>query len=180
MAQKGNTQWMYLVGGALVVVALVYYLGNSRTTTASTGATEQQVSRRDLEVDIHLPGHSDSDVGAKVEHYQNQASEPLPRPKDTSLSCAGKDQLKPEELLPLDEDTEWSKANPVQQTLQDKNFLTAGHNVGINTVGQTLRNANLQLRSEPPNPQTIVSPWLQSTIEPDVMRQPLEIGGGCP
>jgi hypothetical protein len=44
-------------------------------------------------------------------------------------------------------------------------------------VGQTLRNANLQIRSEPPNPQVAVSPWLNSTIEPDINRRPFEIGG---
>jgi hypothetical protein len=59
------------------------------------------------------------------------------------------------------------------------NFLTAGYHIGINTVGQTLRNANRQLRSEPLNPQVPVSPWLQTTIEPDTNRRPLEIGGGC-
>ena len=42
---------------------------------------------------------------------------------------------------------------------------------------QVLRNANLQLRSEPPNPQVKVSPWLQTTIETDTNRRPLEIGG---
>ena len=47
----------------------------------------------------------------------------------------------------------------------------------VNTVGQTLRNANRQLRSEPPNPQVKVSPWLQTTIEADTNRRPLEIGG---
>ena len=47
----------------------------------------------------------------------------------------------------------------------------------MNTVGQTLRNANYQLRSEPPNPQVKVSPWQQTTIEPDTNRRPMEIGG---
>ena len=32
-------------------------------------------------------------------------------------------------------------------------LLRAGYHIGINTVGQSLRNANLQLRSEPANPQ---------------------------
>ena len=40
-----------------------------------------------------------------------------------------------------------------QGSLGDQNFLNAGFHVGINTVGQSLRNANLQLRSEPGNPQ---------------------------
>ena len=64
-----------------------------------------------------------------------------------------------------------------QGSVGDQNFLNAGFHVGINTVGQTLRNANLQLRSEPPNPQVKVSPWLQSTIEPDTNGKPMEIGG---
>ena len=39
-------------------------------------------------------------------------------------------------------------------------------------------NANLQIRSEPPNPQLYVGPWNQSSIEPDFMRPPLNIGSG--
>ena len=50
---------------------------------------------------------------------------------------------------------------------------------GIDTVGGTLRNSNLQLRSEPPNPKAQVSPWSNSTIEPDLMRVPLELGCGA-
>ena len=40
--------------------------------------------------------------------------------------------------------------------------------MGIDTIGNTLRNANLQVRSEPANPQTQVSPWLNTTISPDL------------
>ncbi len=95
-------------------------------------------------------------------------------PKD----CFPKDQLSPSELLPSDTNTTWSQVNPLGQgDLQGQSFLNAGFHVGANTVGQTLRNANLQLRSEPPNPQVKVSPWLQSTIEADTNRKPLEIGG---
>lgn len=95
-------------------------------------------------------------------------------PKD----CYPKDQLSPAELLPGDANSTWAQVNPAGQgSLGDQNFLNAGFHVGVNTVGQTLRNANLQLRSEPPNPQVKVSPWLQSTIEPDTNRKALEIGG---
>ena len=61
--------------------------------------------------------------------------------------------------------------------LGEQNFLEAGHHVGVNTVGQSLRNANRQLRSEPANPDTKVSPWMQTTIGSDLNRRPLEIGG---
>jgi hypothetical protein len=59
------------------------------------------------------------------------------------------------------------------------NLLRAGHWNGIDTVGSSLRNANLQVRSEPPNPQSPVSIWNNTTISPDMMRVPLEIGQGC-
>jgi hypothetical protein len=58
------------------------------------------------------------------------------------------------------------------------NFLNAGYLTGIDTVGSSLRNANLQLRSDVPCPQIVVSPWMNTTIEPDPFRQPLEIGCG--
>ena len=93
-------------------------------------------------------------------------------------SCFPRSQLTPEELLPTEECNVWSKSNPYGSgSLADRNFLQAGWATGISTVGSTMRNANLQLRSEPPNPQVKVSPWLQTTINPDFGRKPLELGG---
>lgn len=89
-----------------------------------------------------------------------------------------KDTLTPEQLLPQDNSSTWNQVNPSGEgSLKDRNFLQSGFHIGINTVGQTLRNANLQLRSEPPCPQVKVSPWMTSTIEPDVSRRPFEIAG---
>ena len=92
--------------------------------------------------------------------------------------CYPKDVLSAPDLLPRDANTTYAQVAPNGQgSLQDKNFLTAGFHIGINTVGQTLRNANLQLRSDPPNPHVKVSPWNQTTIESDTNRRPMEIGG---
>jgi hypothetical protein len=84
----------------------------------------------------------------------------------------------PSALLPNDTNSQWASVNPQGGgMLKSVNLLQAGSMIGINTVGSTMRNANLQLRSEPPNPQGSVGPWNNSTIEYDVTRQPLEIGG---
>jgi hypothetical protein len=91
--------------------------------------------------------------------------------------CFPKDQLNPADLLPGDANSTWAQVAPNGQgELGDQNFLSSGYHVGINTVGSSLRNANMQLRSDPPCPQVTVSPWLQSTIAPDLSRLPLEIG----
>jgi hypothetical protein len=94
-------------------------------------------------------------------------------------SCSAGNVPDPSELLPKDQNNEWARLNPVGgHDVMNVNLLKAGYHSGIDTVGSTLRNANLQLRSEPPNPTAKVSPWLNSTIEPDLMRVPLEIGCG--
>ena len=114
-------------------------------------------------------------VGEKIqgEYNSNPALQQL-----RQAACFPKEMLTPEELKPQDNSSLWAQVNPQGEgTLKGRSFLQAGHHIGINTVGQTLRNANLQLRSEPPNPQVLVSPWNQTTIEPDVNRRPLEIGG---
>ena len=91
--------------------------------------------------------------------------------------CYPREQLTASELLPImkDSNSQWAQMNPTGSgDLQGKNFLSAGALVGVNTIGQSLRNANYQLRAEHPNPQMLVSPWQQSTIEPDLQRRPLE------
>jgi hypothetical protein len=94
-------------------------------------------------------------------------------------SCSKPNIQNPAELLPKDTNSQWAQLNPSGKgELANINLLKAGYHIGIDTVGQTLRNANLQIRSEPPNPQLNVGPWNTSTISPDFMRPPLEIGSG--
>lgn len=82
----------------------------------------------------------------------------------------------PADLLPKDNNSQWAQLNKPSGNQDGTNFLKAGYHTGINTVGNSLRNANLQLRSEPPNPQLNVGPWSNTTIEPDKYRLPFEIG----
>jgi hypothetical protein len=94
-------------------------------------------------------------------------------------TCSTANIQNPSELLPKDKNSQWAQLNPSGKgELANVNLLRAGYHIGIDTIGQSLRNANLQIRSEPPNPQLYVGPWNQSTIEPDFMRPPLEIGAG--
>ncbi len=95
---------------------------------------------------------------------------------EAPAGCYPRDQLTPAELLPKDMNSIWAEQNPMGPgSLKGKNFLSAGALIGVNTVGQSLRNANLQVRSEPPNPQVPVSIFLQSTIGPDISHRTLEI-----
>jgi hypothetical protein len=95
-------------------------------------------------------------------------------------SCTPQQTVDPLELLPKDVNSQWAQLNPTGAgDLKGVNLLSAGALIGIDTIGNTLRNANLQVRSEPPNPQLNVGPWNNTTIAPDLMRVPLEIGCGA-
>ncbi len=100
----------------------------------------------------------------------------------TPSTCYPQQALKPEDLLPSQESDaikEFNLAQPIGEgILADVNLLDAGAHIGINTVGQSLRNANHQLRADPPNPQVQVSPWMNTTIAPDLPRRPLD-GESC-
>jgi hypothetical protein len=92
-------------------------------------------------------------------------------------SCVKQNVADPRELLPKDANSEFSQLNPQGAgDLQNVSLLTAGTLQGINTVGTSLRNANLQLRSEPANPRMNIGPWNNSTITSDSNRRDLEIG----
>ena len=97
----------------------------------------------------------------------------------TSSSAMNKAIANPSDLLPSDSNSSWASLNPMGD-LKNINLLNPTQVVGINTQGSSLRNANLQLRSEPPNPRTNTNcPWNISTIEDDKFRKPLEIGSSA-
>lgn len=132
---------------------------------------EEEVNASEGEGDENVTFRNVPENQTEPQQNNNEESGRLP------TECYPKDTLTPQDLLPQDSNSTWAQTVPAGQgSLGDQNFLNAGFHVGINTVGQSLRNANLQLRSEPANPQMKVSPWLQSTIDPDVNRKALEIG----
>jgi len=84
-------------------------------------------------------------------------------------------RLLPKDLLPLNDDNLYADAD----SLEGQNFLDAGYHSGINTVGSSLRNANLQLRADPVINKVNVGPWNNSTIQADNNRKPLDGPSDC-
>jgi hypothetical protein len=111
-----------------------------------------------------------------TEGFENLAPSPMPfAGAEKPANCYPKNQLTPQELLPNDPNSKWAQVNPMGAgDIAGKNFLNSGALIGVDTVGQSNRNASWDIRSLPANPQVQVSPWMQSTIEPDLVRRPLE------
>ena len=102
-----------------------------------------------------------------------------PATASQNAGYAAQPVAQPSDLLPQDQNSQWAALNPAAMTQGGMpDLLQAGYHIGLDTIGQTLRNANLQLRSDPVIPKSDVGPWNQSTIEADLGRVPLELGVG--
>ena len=152
--------------------------------TPSIPNTVQSVENSQIGVDSrNTGGPSDIQQGqlAAAEPQGNEFNLPIQGIQTAPSNCYPQNTLTPQDLLPEGQATEIQQFNEGipdvgEGILRGVNYLDAGFHVGVNTVGQSLRNANLQLRAEPPNPRTQVSPWLMSTIDPDLSRRPLSDG----
>ena len=170
----------------LTVLALgaVVYLLTSNNSVAATTTTSKASFEPFANVQPTITQQQMVDASDSIEDIEQPQSLSVQQDNvNTNLSqmpseCYPKDVLSSADLLPRDANSQWAQVNPSGQgSLADQNFLTSGFHIGINTVGQSLRNANRQLRSEPLNPQVKVSPWQQTTIEPDINRRPFEVQG---
>jgi hypothetical protein len=165
----------YGAGGALLLLAVLYGLYALFAHLWAKGAAGEEAMGA-----ARPAAYGDSRPPAAAQ--ESQVAGPAPAHGGgggMALPAACGAGQNPADLLPRDANGQWAQLNPAGKgALADVNLLKAGYHIGIDTVGQTLRNANMQIRSEPPNPQINVGPWNMSTIESDFMRPPLEVGQG--
>lgn len=183
----------------LAVVALAVYAYAPKLKGLLSGVGMEKFANHEIIPKVTAGGsmggnamNTAGPVAKKSEHAVKNSDHAVPKPSEAKeeafadyaavgpvankpQGCYPREQLNPMDLLPSDPNSQWAQVNPTGAgDIQGKNFLSAGALIGINTIGQSMRNANLQLRAEPPNPQVQPGPWNQSTIEPDLSRRPLE------
>ena len=147
---------LLIIGLVFLVIALYQYSQNKNVF--QSGMTSMPASN----------SHPKKNVSFSVENTPTQKPTSVP-----SAASLNKPAADPSDLLPASSNNEFSASNPLSGT----NFLSPHASPGLNTQGSSLRNPNLQLRSEPPNPRSNTNcPWNISTIEGDKYRRPLEIG----
>lgn len=66
----------------------------------------------------------------------------------------------------------WNVMNT--EALAQQDFLAPVQQFGTDTVMSSLRNSSYDIRNNIPNPMNVVSPWMNSTITPDLQRRPLD------
>lgn len=122
----------------------------------------------------NLSGSNDITVGPGVA-FDGAAGVPV----DFAGSCSGVNPAavwQSTQLLPsancgqsLEGTSDWSTFAPSDPSVV--NFLSAGMLAGADTISTTLKNASLDLRSEPAVPSTFQSPWNQSSWVTDAAQR---------
>ena len=173
----------------LVSVALIYFINNYSASKGSVSEGNQGARPDQLAGGANLGENAQapSNPGKGCQNGNYKATGPSNHKFASAqgmntnshglpASCNKQASVDPSQLLPSGGgDNAFSSMNPgCGGDIKNVSLLKAGHHIGINTVGNSLRNPNLQIRSEPPNPMVKVSPWMQSTITPDTLRKPLE------
>lgn len=72
-------------------------------------------------------------------------------------------------MMPQEIENGWFDVEPLQSTkkIRGTHMIHPKVHMGINTVGNSMRNATHDIRGDIPNPKIPVSPFNNSTIEPD-------------
>ena len=169
--KSDNAKWIFVV---IVVLILGYSLMNYSN---AKGLVLDNMQTNMVEPSTK-PTMNAGVEAAKPEDYNKP-----PTSVDSSVSGLADfqkvDSATPTDLLPSDKNSEFATLTPTNTGSADlPDMLQAGSLIGVDTIGQTLRNANLQVRSDPVIEKTNVGPWSNSTIEPNLSQVPFEIGCG--
>jgi hypothetical protein len=92
----------------------------------------------------------------------------------TKRKITDEDIFKSDEYLPQDQNKDWFEVMPEPISVKNRHLINVSRPVGIDTIGSSHRNASYDVRGTPIVAKSIVSPFLNSSIEPD-----LSIRGLC-
>ena len=163
--KQNQTTVVITIGLLFIGYCFMQYSGNKNLVLDNMNGSKRPLSHATPTGPEGSPVTDDAQLdGAPIDfQVSNKAS--------NVASCTKESVIDAAELLPKGSD--WDVNMPQNV---DISVLEPGNIIGMSS--QTLRNANLQIRSEPANPQMEIGPWNQTTIAPDDSRRPMEIGCG--
>ena len=118
---------------------------------------KRQLNMRKMEVPYEDDMYDHRDFSYKKKRFKRRTAEDI------------KDQFDVNKMLPQEVEEDWMQAEPLLETKKIKgtHLIHPKVHLGVNTVQSSLRNGTHDLRGDVPVPKLRVSPFNNSTIEPD-------------
>lgn len=91
----------------------------------------------------------------------------------SNQNCEPEDLFDVDKYLPQEVNDDFFDLVPEPISVKNRHLINITKPIGINTIGSSLKNASWDLRASPGCPKFVVSPFLNSSIEPDVNLKPL-------
>ena len=174
MKTSQSTRLALVLGG---VVALAYLISSYSATKSVVGEGLETASKS-LGVHGPLSDGGPSSVSGYSSGGNAQPTESVQGRHPASAATYTESTLSANELLPKGQiGASWAAVNPSGMgDIKGQNFLDAGYhtNTAIAGVSQTNRNASWDIRTEAPNPQAQVGPFLNTTIESNPFKRGLD------
>jgi len=175
-----NSAILQIVGVVLLIVAILYLLKkrsegmydlpygeySAEQPTQVTEGTEGTQATEGVVTEIPVMAATGQDFSSNDQNFMGSA---------INFETTGKDIL-PMDLLPKSDVPVGEGELTPTSDLSARNYLVSSNNFGIDTVGSSMKNANLGLRSDPYIPNKEVGPWGNSSITPNNFQRSLDIG----
>ena len=116
------------------------------------------------------PNDNMTSEGADLDSAFQRPIEKGVRPDTVDLNRNNVKKYDARDFLPKEINDEWFDTDFSQAKFNINDDIlinTERYVIGVNTVGQSLKNASYDIRGTIPNPKFTVSPWNNSTYEPD-------------
>jgi len=116
------------------------------------------------------------ETGAELDSAFQRPIPQQARPDEVPMNKNNLKKYDAKDFLPKEINSQWFDTDFSQAKYNvndDKLINTERYVVGVNTVGQSLKNASYDIRGTIANPKFTVSPWNNSTYEPDFNLRPL-------
>lgn len=78
-----------------------------------------------------------------------------------------KDTFDLDNYLPQQVNADWFDNVPEPISVKNRHLINISKQVGVNTIGSSHKNASHDIRGDEYCPKFVVSPWMQSSVEPD-------------
>ena len=174
MKTSQSTRLALVLGG---VVVLAYLISSYSSAKGVVGEGLESMSKS-LGVSGPLSDGGPTAASTYSAGGNAQPAESVQGRHPASAATYTESTLSANELLPKGQiGASWAAVNPSGMgDIKGQNFLDAGYhtNTVIAGVAQTNRNASWDIRSEQPNPQAQVGPFLNTTIESNPFKRGLD------
>jgi hypothetical protein len=149
----------------------------SETPRSETPRSETPIEIKGNQNDVFQFEPSDLyESGAQLDDAFKPPIAQQVRPDVVNLNKNNVTKYNAKDFLPKETNNQWFDTDFSQAKYKmndDKLINTDKYIIGINTVGQSLKNASYDIRGAVNVPKYTVSPWNNSTIEPDYNLKPL-------